>query len=174
MNNIEQFRPTLEYVLSQGFSETIVSRFYSKVNITESCWIWTAGKDMRGYGYIGRGASGTGQIAAYRLSWIIHFGPIPQGIFVLHDCPGGDNPSCVNPAHLWLGDQHDNMRDASQKGRVRIPHYRGEKHPNHKLTMELADAIRTASSTMTTKEMSKRFGVCSATIWNVVHRKYWI
>ena len=69
-----------------------------------------------------RGAGGYGRLwfegrmwMAHRLAWTQAHGPIPRGLFVLHSC---DNPPCINPDHLFLGTQLDNMRDAAQKGRL--------------------------------------------------------
>ncbi len=84
-----------------------------------------------GYGYI-NGGIGMGVFIAPRASWILHFGPIPEGQCVLHDCPTGDNPRCVNPEHLWLGDRTENMEDKIKKGRQ----LRGEQVYGHKLTSE--------------------------------------
>jgi hypothetical protein len=112
---------TPEFLESQGLSKTFPARFFSKVNATYSCWTWT-GATARGYGHIGRAGRGSGNITANRASWILHFGPIPIGLEVLHDCPGGDNSLCVNPAHLWLGTHSDNISDAWEKGqRVMTP-----------------------------------------------------
>ena len=88
-------------------------RFWSKVNKTEGCWLWTGGKN---YGY-GQFWDGRKPQQAHRISWGIHCGPIPDGLWVLHRC---DVPSCVNPAHLFLGTHTDNMRDAATKGRLAI------------------------------------------------------
>lgn len=84
-----------------------------------SCWVWTA-CTVQGYGLIGApppcrsGAT----IRTHRLSWIIHNGPITNGLWVLHKC---DNPSCVRPSHLFLGTVGDNSRDAARKGRIYRP-----------------------------------------------------
>ena len=87
-------------------------RFWEKVLKTESCWIWVGCKQS-GYGFI----FGVG--GAHRAAWKLLRGEIPDGMEVLHNCPGGDNPACVNPAHLWLGTHADNMRDMKEKGRGR-------------------------------------------------------
>jgi hypothetical protein len=63
-------------------------------------------------------------LKAHRVSWEMANGPIPDGLHVLHNCPGGDNPSCVNPAHLYLGDHATNMADAARKGQTP----RGDRH----------------------------------------------
>jgi len=86
--------------------------FWVKVNKTKTCWLWTASKTNTGYGTLGRK---TRRYLAHRYSWIIHNGEIPNGMCVCHHC---DTPLCVNPEHLFLGTQKDNMKDASKKGRV--------------------------------------------------------
>jgi hypothetical protein len=93
-------------------------RFWSKVDIRgeDECWNWKAGK-RHGYGAY---RLGNKQVSAYRYSYEISIGNIKQGMFVLHRC---DNPSCVNPKHLFLGTQKDNMEDMTLKGR----RARGEK-----------------------------------------------
>src|SRR5690242_19495754 len=95
---------TAEFLKYQGLSNTAEKRFWSKVTKTESCWIWTGFRRKNlGYGEFARGFDGAGMEYAHRVSWILHFGPIPNGMEVCHNCPGGDNKGCVNPLHLWLG-----------------------------------------------------------------------
>lgn len=86
-----------------------LARFWCKVKLAgaDECWEWIAGKDKDGYGWFKRDR-------AHRAAWIFFNGRIPEGFLVLHTC---DNPPCVNPAHLFLGTQQDNMTDCLKKGR---------------------------------------------------------
>ena len=79
------------------------------VIIQTGCWIWTGPYQ---YDYYGR----CGKLYAHRLSFTIHNGPIPDGMQVCHRC---DVPMCVNPKHLFLGDQVRNVNDSMQKGRYK-------------------------------------------------------
>jgi hypothetical protein len=98
-------------------TKTLAERFWEKVDRqAEGCWNWKAAKQHNGYGYLHAGGGKTRKPArAHRVSWELHNGPIPEGLWVLHKC---DNPSCVRPDHLFLGDRVDNMNDAAAKGRV--------------------------------------------------------
>ncbi len=91
----------------------IKKRFWAKVNKTESCWIWTASKNKAGYGFFWPTAERW--IGAHRYSYYLANGKFDQMKFVCHSC---DNPSCVNPNHLFLGSNSDNIKDASIKGRL--------------------------------------------------------
>lgn len=91
-------------------------RFFTKVTKTAGCWLWNASKDGKGYGVIGLSVPVRRHGKAHRVSWELHKGAIPAGMAVLHKC---DTPACVNPEHLFLGTQADNMRDCSAKGRIR-------------------------------------------------------
>lgn len=107
-----------------------IDRFWSHVDKSGDCWIWTAAKKRRDYG--GFVLHGKGRYA-HRVSWQITYGDIPDGMNVLHHC---DNPSCVNPNHLFLGNQSDNARDMVSKGRMnfqRHPETRptGDRHGSH-------------------------------------------
>lgn len=91
------------------------ARFFSKVKKTRSCWLWQAATATGGHGMFWWCTKAT---SAHRVSWIIHNGPVPRLCKVLHNCPGGDNPACVNPAHLWLGTNKDNSQDMAKKNRA--------------------------------------------------------
>jgi len=92
----------------------IMERFMSKVQKTDDCWIWIGSHNNHGYGKMMYPRKGE-FIYAHRLSYILHKGEIPDGLLVLHKC---DNPLCVNPSHLFLGTQLDNVHDAIHKGRL--------------------------------------------------------
>lgn len=92
----------------------IRERIMSRVRKCKSgCWEWTGASSNEGYGRV----KVAGKLESpHRLMWEEENGPIPDGLWILHDC---DNPPCVNPAHLFLGTRSDNMLDASKKGRTR-------------------------------------------------------
>lgn len=97
-------------------------RFEAKIyRIPGGCWIWI-GTTLRGYGTLAVGSRADGSrrtLRAHRVAWTLYRGPIPDGLWVLHHCPGGDWPACVNPDHLWLGTDLDNAIDKAKKGRGR-------------------------------------------------------
>src|SRR4026209_597513 len=100
------------------------ARFWSKVQKTDSCWLWLASKGEHGYGWV---ALNNKNRHASRAAWELTNGPIPKGMFVLHRC---DNPPCVRPDHLFLGTTQDNANEMSRKGRSLY----GERNRRAKLT----------------------------------------
>lgn len=92
---------------------TEMSRLLANIVRVAGCWVWTGSKIPTGYGKL---SIHNKKVAAHRLSWALHNGPIPAGLHVLHRC---DNPPCVNPEHLFLGTDGDNAADKVSKGRQR-------------------------------------------------------
>ena len=97
-------------------------QFWAKVEKTETCWIWTGGVNKPGVrgGEHGIVCIHNRHVFAHRFSYELHNGPIPEGLFVLHHC---DVPRCVNPAHLYVGTQQDNMNDAKRRNRIVVPRH---------------------------------------------------
>ena len=97
-----------------NLNKTIRSRFEEKY-VKQDCWFWVAGK--RGNNnYGGFRVSKEKIMLAHNVSYELYVEPIPKGMRVLHTC---DNPLCVNPSHLFLGTQQDNIKDRDMKGRQR-------------------------------------------------------
>lgn len=95
-----------------------IPRFHTKYTKADGCWLWQAGKFRRGYGMVnlGRFANGKQHTEyAHRVAYVLAKGDIPDGQVVMHSC---DVVGCVNPAHLTLGTQADNLRDCREKGRM--------------------------------------------------------
>ena len=106
-----------------------VSRFWKYVRKTDTCWLWIGATGKPGYGIIreyGRDYS------THRMSWIIHYGAIPSGMYVCHKC---DVRACIRPTHLFIGTPKDNSQDSIKKGRaVMPPVFRGQDANGAKLT----------------------------------------
>ena len=144
---------------------TILERFFDKVEMIpfHSCWEWTASKTSFGYGRMG---TDCGNYKAHRLSWELHNGPIPAGLYVCHKC---DNPACVRPEHLFLGTPKDNVLDRNTKGRHNMPC--GLKHYRAKLTEQ--DIINIRSDSGSNRQLAERYGVSHHNIMFIRKRKTW-
>ena len=143
---------------------------WAKVTKTDSCWLWHAARLPTGYGFAKRLRK---TLYAHRISWELHYGPIPNGHLVRHFVC--DNPPCVRPDHLRLGTQRDNIRDMIGKRRGVQPDNSGVRHGNAKLTDASVRAIRTEYSAgdISQTELGKRYGVSQFAISRVVIGKGW-
>lgn len=136
--------------------ERRVKIFWSRVNKTVTCWEWTAGLSSGGYGLMFNGNITTG---AHRFSWELHNGEIPNGLFVLHEC---DNTKCVNPKHLFLGTQLDNIEDRYKKQRT-----------NKKLSDDEITEIRNAHIKFgfTRKELSLMYEIHYGHVVSIINKR---
>jgi len=159
----------------------VETRFWKKVIITPGCWMWKGAKE-KGYGIIRNQFPLKSNTSAHRLSYEIHKGLIPEGLFVCHKC---DNPECSNPDHLFVGTHQENMEDMKIKGRANdgknTPYYtnpestRGSKNPLAKLNESQVLEIRRRyiPRVLTMDQLAEEYGVSRGAILSVVHRKNW-
>jgi DNA-binding XRE family transcriptional regulator len=153
----------------------VAERFWEKVVKTSSCWLWTAGTfSSGGYGAFQLGR-GEGTVRAHRFAWELLRGPIPEGMEVCHNCPGGDNPLCVNPDHMFLGTQTENIKDMWAKGRANLTDRSlGEDHGLAKLNPEKVREIRILlGSGRSRRSIAQQFEVDPKTISNIERGRIW-
>lgn len=127
---------TTQPALDGTISPDAAHEFWSEVNKSEACWLWT-GMTFAGYGYLkvnGRAAW------AHRTAWCIaNSSNIPDGMVVRHKC---DTSVCVRPDHLELGTYSQNNRDRYRRGRHKRAAPHGEAHCNALLTVQIVDEMR--------------------------------
>jgi len=146
--------------LQQTISDEHIKLFSQKVNKKghNECWEWLGSKaGNTGYGKVKIGGK---TFRAHRVSWSLFFGDVPKGKMVLHKC---NNPGCVNPYHLYIGDGHDNAKDRDKAG-----HTKGGRPP-HKLSRSDVEKIHKllAEGNLSQREISDIFRVKHSTISNV-------
>lgn len=157
---------------------TLRERWEAKVEKGEGCWIWRGAMMGTGYGCIMTGSRRGphyGPKAAHRVSWMLHYGEIPPGLYVCHRC---DVPACVRPDHLFLGTPRDNVLDRERKGRHHKTHSgRGANHWTHrditrhgrvrfKSAEERVEILRLSQLGLSNNALAKRYG-CS---WDAIAR----
>jgi hypothetical protein len=143
----------------------VIDLFQEKFVITPGCWIWTAHKDRKGYGQFS-----VRRILKYahRVSYEMYVGPIQDGMLVCHKC---DNPSCVNPDHLFIGSPKENTQDMMEKRRNKAEIHRGEEHGMAKLTVDKVREIREATDSQ--REIAARFGVTQSHVSAIKTKRLW-
>lgn len=154
----------LDERLKKRSQESAVARFFSKVHKPSDeagCWLWLGCKTTKGYGQLYKSGR---MIRAHAFSYELHYGKVGNGMMVLHSC---DNPSCVNPGHLFVGDQQSNMDDMVRKGRSPV----GEKNVKAKLTA--GQVIQIRNDTRSASKVASEFGVSECTIYVIRGKRSW-
>lgn len=161
--------------------DSVSDRFFEQVRIDliSGCWNWQGMKNPKGYGCLrvlvdkGDGPQYKQQLA-HRVSWMLHVGEIPAGVgahgtVVMHKC---DNPACVNPAHLRLGTQSDNVKDMIEKGRKVAGAWQLAKGIHHfrSAFKDQSDIDLICSTVGKTKELAEKYGVDVCTIKRIRKR----
>ena len=159
-------------------------RFWPKVDMSGECWLWTAAKDHNGYGKFSVGGQRdeygnrrNSMVSAHRFAYELVNGPIPKqdshhGLCVLHKC---DTPSCVRPAHLFLGTNAENVKDMDRKGRRVTKAAKGSAHVNAILTETQVINIyeRYAAGGITQKKLACEYKVSLSTINSIINGRLW-
>lgn len=154
-----------------------IRRFWDKVAKTPACWLWTASKTGSGYGKF---SVKRRLHPAHRVSWSLHYGTIPPGMFVLHRC---DVPACVRPGHLRVGTPRENTQDMMQKGRHAC-NGGGDSNSEAKLTWDQVRAIRARyeptrhlarndPARVTILQLAAEFSIGRTSVLNIVNGTAW-
>ena len=154
------------------YREEDITKFWKHVSKGEpdACWLWVGPLDQDGYGRTNMKVENVWRVhRANRIAYTIAHGPIPIGKFVCHTC---DNPTCVNPAHLWAGTPAENNADKAAKGRDKgCP---GELNARAKLTWEDVSWIRAQQAIgRDYKEIAKQLGLHQETIRKIYRNDTW-
>jgi len=129
----------------------------------DECWIWEGAVCDGRYGKIKNGQAAE---SVHRVAWKLYKGEIPEGLLVCHSC---DTPLCVNPDHLWLGTDADNMRDKTEKGRGNSP--KGAAHGSAILTEIDVRAIR--ASAQSNRKLAFLFDTGKSNVSAIKRREIW-
>jgi hypothetical protein len=148
-----------------GVARPARERFEERVRVTPGCWIWLGYKNPKGYGRIN---NGNRDVMAHRFSYELYVGPIPAGKIICHKC---DNPSCVNPDHLWVGTDQENADDKVAKGRWVGGDRKGEAHAMARLSNEAVYAIRADGRPL--RSIAKQYGITRGYVRGIKERASW-
>lgn len=181
--------PSHNHAKAIELTTLLVTGFWLTLNgkrRASDCWIWPGRSDNYGYGRIQYqpGGHASSYYLAHRVSWVIHNGVIPPGFLVCHTC---DCPGCVNPNHLFLGSNLENIADARAKGRMPDPvrfqlgFFRrrpgakiGSMHPSAKLTVNNVQVIKELlQGGSPVRDIARQFSVSTTTIYNIRSGRKW-
>lgn len=147
-------------------NEKILAKLKANYTETQSgCWQYYKCNSVTGRAVIGIGSK---SYYAYRVMWEIMNGPIPDGLYCCHKC---DNPACINPDHIFLGDAKANYHDAINKGHAKFPvSSRGEANPNAKLSdqdiRQMVDEYR--STPISQSALGHKYGIAQSTVGRIL------
>lgn len=148
-------------------------RFWSKVNIgdPDKCWNWTASGRGQGYGAIKIDGI---VYDAHRIAYIITYGDIPDGMWVLHKC---NNRACCNPNHLYAGTRSDNTKDSFNDGTLSLINAKkahGEAHGQSKLKLQQVNEIRELiKSGRTIRSVANQYGISHSQVFRIKAGREW-
>lgn len=156
----------VKFLKGHSGRRALKDRFFDKVEIQKmnkkGCWIWTGSISKNGYGRIQAGNS-RGVQYAHRISWELYYDEgIPEDMVIGHHC---DTPSCVNPKHLFIGNQKDNLQDAFEKNRLE----QWNSCLSDTTASEIYERIHSGESGA---NLSREFGVSQSTISNIKNLKH--
>ena len=145
--------------------------FWSRVEVPfqpSDCWEWKGGRDKGGYGKLKLAGV---WYKSHRIAYFLFDPTFDQSLLICHQC---DNPSCVNPNHLFVGTSADNMRDMKEKGRDCGNKIRGGSlNPGAKLSEKDVIEIRSMYPGTTQIEIAKKFGIHQATVSEIIRKVSW-
>ena len=160
------------------FTQRQTDNFWKNIKKSDGCWEWQGARVSGKYGRVCVTSSGKQHyLLAHRVSYMLTYGVIPEhdsyhGICVMHKC---DNPCCVNPKHLLLGTQLENMQDSKNKGRKYYGENRGENSGRCTITelkaSQIKDALQAQGNKLT--KIAKTFSVGKNIVANIAYDKAW-
>lgn len=146
---------------------TLIELFYSYTDKrSNGCWEWRLSRDKDGYGKVQVFGK---YYKAHRVSWELNNGEIPPGLFVCHKC---DNPSCVNPNHLFLGTNSENIKDSFLKGRS---NQRGANNGAAVLSEKQVIEIRSRyeNERISQRELARQYGITQSAVSTIITGHNW-
>lgn len=156
------------YHCAMTLSTPLADRFWAKVQrgAPDDCWLWQGATNRTGHGLIKPHRGATTTTTAHRVSWVLHNGPIPGRLYVLHDC---DTPPCVNPTHLHLGTHRDNMREAGERGLLST----SERGKHRRKDVDLDTVHRMRAEGASQQVIAGALGVNQSTISDILRGQHW-